>query len=646
MPAAAPPRARPLSMYLGVMVVGLLLVVALSLVLFTYLQGRRLAHLMALDEMQVAAKRIGAEFDHLLDAPEMITRMASVSPLYLVDDVDRIAFAREALAQLPQIDSIYVGRTDGRFSQGVALGGPGSAWRKVTGAPAEAVYAFGRVYKDPEQGWLRDWRFQDRSGHVVIDGSPHTAHYDPRTRAWFQQALRSTEPVLSRPYRMASTGALGVTISRRQVDDPSVVVGTDVLLQTLSDFLQRERVSDHAVAYLFDSDSALIAHSDPKVMGLVGAVLDGDGGLPALQRADPMLPLVRSRLSGRHEGIVEVGGEPWLIETAPSVGQDMLAGYVVAVAAPLTDFTEPSQRLARDALLLSATVIALGVCVAVLVAWRLGRSLAALTDTARRLEDFDFQPRPVEGSRVLEITTLSQALTAARNAIRTFALYVPREIVRSIVEAGGVHIRSGRRQEVTVLFTDIRDFTSICETNDPEEVVAMLSAYFESLSEGIYAHGGAIIQFLGDSIYAAWNAPTPDPGHVDHACACALELVERIRGFNLAQDAAGKPPFVTRLGLHTGQAVVGSVGSIQRLQYTGMGDTVNVASRLEGLNKQFGTTILVSEAVFARCRTPFHFRPLGGVSVKGRQEGLQVYELLTSPACASFPAERQGSPPQ
>lgn len=628
------------------MVVGLLLLVTLLLVLFTYQQGRRLAHLMALEEMRVAGERIVDQFDNLLDAPIMMIVMASVSGLKLAPGNDQIAFGKQALDQLPQIDSIYTGQADGTFHQGVTLNGPSSPWREISSAPADAAYAFGWIHDDPDLGRVRTWRFQDAAGVTIGDTPPTPGTYDPRLRAWYRQALEQTGPVLSRPYRMASTNALGVTISMRQAGEPVTVVATDILLDTLADFLQRERISEHAQAYLFDPDGVLIAHSDPQAMQWVGSALDGDRALAALGEVDPMLAIVRERLSGARQeadGVVVVHGEPWLIDVRRSVGQDILAGHVVAVAAPLADFTAPSERLARDALLLSAVVIIAGVCVALLVAWRLGRSLSVLTDAARRLEDLDFLPRPIERSRVLEIITLSQTLTAARTSIHTFARYMPREIVRSIVKAGGIASSSGRRQDVTVLFTDIQDFTTICEMNDPEEVVEMLSAYFELLSASVYAHGGAIIQYLGDSIYPSWNAPTPDPDHVDHGCACAIDLVQKIQAFNLAQSRAGKPVFITRLGLHSGKAVVGSVGSSQRLQYTGMGDTVNVASRLEGLNKQFGTTILVSDAVRVRCRRPFHFRPLGEVRVKGRHEGLQVHELLAvqagdAPAAAPVPA--------
>ncbi|WP_188612961.1 adenylate/guanylate cyclase domain-containing protein, partial [Chelatococcus reniformis] len=172
---------------------------------------------------------------------------------------------------------------------------------------------------------------------------------------------------------------------------------------------------------------------------------------------------------------------------------------------------------------------------------------------------------------------------------------VPVEIVRRILDDGRFAGRSAARQEVTALFTDIADFTTISERIAPEEVVAMLSAYFDRIHQVVLANDGVLIQFLGDSVFALWNAPTADARHAEHACRCALDLVAEIDAFNREQQQQGLPSFHTRIGIHTGPAVVGSVGAETRLQYTAMGDTINLASRLEGINKTYGTAILVSQ---------------------------------------------------
>jgi adenylate cyclase len=135
-----------------------------------------------------------------------------------------------------------------------------------------------------------------------------------------------------------------------------------------------------------------------------------------------------------------------------------------------------------------------------------------------------------------------------------------------------------------------------------------------------------------------WNAPEPDPDHINDACRCVLALKDGVDELNAANRASGLPELVTRFGLHTGEAVVGSVGARSRRQYTAMGDTVNVASRLEGINKEFGTTVLVSRAVRERADPGFAFRALGKARAKGRAEEIEVYELTGMAGDATQPA--------
>lgn len=268
------------------------------------------------------------------------------------------------------------------------------------------------------------------------------------------------------------------------------------------------------------------------------------------------------------------------------------------------------------------------VLLALVLAHLITKSLNQLTDSANRLQDLDFST-PIEvSSHVAEISMLNGAMNKARDAIFTFALYVPKELVRKGIESGHFGGRAAWRQEVTALFTDIYDFTTISEGRSPEEVVAMLSEYFDLFSEIVDAHDGTIIQFHGDSVFAMWNAPVADVRHAENACRCALAVEERLRAFNAAQRARGLPEFRTRFGIHTGTAVVGSVGAKERLQYTAMGDTVNVASRLEGMNKDYGTTVLASGAVVAQCKDMVKFRPLGTARAKGRSTALDIYEVV------------------
>src|SRR5262249_4099364 len=155
----------------------------------------------------------------------------------------------------------------------------------------------------------------------------------------------------------------------------------------------------------------------------------------------------------------------------------------------------------------------------------------------------------------------------------------------------------GSRREVTVLFTDVEGFTSLTENVDPERVMLNMSRYLGVLSETIMAHGGTVDKFVGDGGMAIWNAPAKDPDHVAHACAATLACREANRKLNIEFEQEGWPAYKTRFGLHTGEATVGIIGSFDRMAYTVLGATVNLAARLEPLNKRYGSEILVSEAV-------------------------------------------------
>ena len=424
-------------------------------------------------------------------------------------------------------------------------------------------------------------------------------------------------PISTQPYRGATTGALAITVAQAHRTNRRVVIGVDVLLETITSFLAEERISPGAVTFLVDEAGTPIIRSDSETPGTSSA--------QHLANA-----IAAAELPERTARFLEVGGRTYVVRASAVDLESLLEGTRIVVAAPLDELTAEARRGMRQGLAASAVILAAGIGCVLLAANMITRALQNLTLGADRMRRLDFET-PVEvSSHVAEISALGGAMAKSLGAIRTFGLYVPKELVRRIVDAGQFTGRSAQRQDVTAMFTDISDFTTISERHSPEEVVEMLSAYFDIFSEVVGEHGGAIIQFLGDSVFAMWNAPIPDPRHAEHACACALALKARIDEFNAAQRARGRPELRTRFGIHSGSAVVGSVGAKERLQYTGMGDTINVASRLEGMNKDYGTTILVSSVIAETCGEHFTFRPLGSAYAKGRRAELEVYELVGS----------------
>ena len=216
----------------------------------------------------------------------------------------------------------------------------------------------------------------------------------------------------------------------------------------------------------------------------------------------------------------------------------------------------------------------------------------------------------------------------AQRAIWSFAHFVPKEIVQRIIDNSISTELGGVREEITVVFTDVRDFTTIAESADPDILMHQTSRYFSVLTEAFLAEGGTVDKFIGDAVMVFWNAPNPQPDHVERACRAALAGRLACEELNSQFETEGLKPFFTRFGIHVGEAVVGNLGSTERMNYTALGNTVNLAARLEGLNKRFGTVILVSEDVYMRVQHCFQFRACESVVAKGMTKETRIFELV------------------
>jgi adenylate cyclase len=204
-----------------------------------------------------------------------------------------------------------------------------------------------------------------------------------------------------------------------------------------------------------------------------------------------------------------------------------------------------------------------------------------------------------------------------------FGRFVNPHVVRDLLARGGFP-KTGQSREITLLFSDIRGFTTLSERLPPEQVVSLLNRYFGRQVEVILRHGGCLDKFIGDAIMAFWGAPLDDPDHAKHAVMAALEMSEQLEQFKRELGADGEH-FDVGIGLNSGVAIVGLMGSDNKREYTAIGDTVNVASRIEGLTKGVAR-ILVSEETRTRCAADFEFVERGLHKVKGREREVRLYE--------------------
>jgi adenylate cyclase len=220
------------------------------------------------------------------------------------------------------------------------------------------------------------------------------------------------------------------------------------------------------------------------------------------------------------------------------------------------------------------------------------------------------------------LTEYLRERNARMAALAQFSRFTNPHVARQLVEQGG--IETGRR-DVTLLFSDIRGFTTLSETRSPEEVIALLNRYFSLQVDVVFRHSGSLDKFIGDCIMGIWGAPLDDPDHARNAVACALDMADTLQAFK-RELGAEHTDFDVGIGLHSGPAVVGLMGSQKRLEYTAIGDTVNLASRIEGLTKDAKRRIMVSKDTMERCADAFDFVSCGSYHVKGRAQPVELFE--------------------
>jgi adenylate cyclase len=216
---------------------------------------------------------------------------------------------------------------------------------------------------------------------------------------------------------------------------------------------------------------------------------------------------------------------------------------------------------------------------------------------------------------------------AKRRIQGLFSRYVAPAVVRELLRDPAAVRLGGHRREMSVLFSDIRGFTTLSEGNQPEAVIAQLNEYFSHMVELLFQHHGMLDKFVGDMIMALFNTPIADPDHADHAVQMGLAMLKELAVLNRKWASEGKPQFDIGIGINTGDMIVGNVGSEKTLSYTVIGDNVNLGSRLESLNKEYNTHIIISEATLKKLKGSYNTRPLGSVKVKGKTREVSIFEV-------------------
>ena len=277
--------------------------------------------------------------------------------------------------------------------------------------------------------------------------------------------------------------------------------------------------------------------------------------------------------------------------------------------------------------------LAAALAVALVLSRRIARPIARFAEAAGRVGRLELADLPeLPPSRLRELDDQASAFNAMLGGLRWFEVYVPKTLVRRLIRQGGGREPPWAEREVTVMFTDMAGFTRIAEGADAERLARFLNHHFAIVAGAVEAEGGTVDKFVGDAVMAFWGAPEDQPDHAVRACRAALAIRAAVRADNGRRRAAGEEPVRVRVGLHSGPAVVGNIGAPGRMNYTMVGDTVNVAQRLEQLAKRAGdasgeVAIVASAATAAGLGSGFALEAAGEFRVPGRERRVKAFRL-------------------
>jgi adenylate cyclase len=523
-------------------------------------------------------------------------------------DKRKFVFLSQLLAQ-PTLSSVAFGWPDGSFSAAHKLGDTAVELQEIASDHS-------KLQIDRYEFFKGDPKF---NSHRSED-----THYSVVDQEWFRESMKSdgpswltltTHPDGERP-SVAYAGAI-------ELNDKRVgVLGIFIELTRVSRFLSQLTIGKSAGAFILDRTGGAIASPDTEA-----------DEVTALKTDDPLFPAAVSaiRQAGNnynpddgqaYRSRVTVDGKIYEAVLTPI----SFPGWSLVTVVPESEFLGPVQMTIRRLLIGLAVLIVAAGLFSVWFAQRLiAAPLIKVVNEIKHVERFDLDMVERHPSRLTEIENLSGAIGDMAQGLAAFRKYIPADLVKRLISEGNKATLGGAVRPMSVMFVDMAGFTGMSERLG-DRIIPKLSHYFDSVSTEIQACGGTIDKFIGDAVMAFWGAPALNADHAVDCCRAALCCQRAVRDSGLADDAGN--PIQIRIGINSGDMLVGNIGSEVRLNYTVIGDAVNIASRLESANKIYGSVIMIGPETRRLAGDRIVVRELDRLAVYGRAGGLQIYELL------------------
>ncbi|MGH7095811.1 MAG: adenylate/guanylate cyclase domain-containing protein [Stellaceae bacterium] len=525
-----------------------------------------------------------------------------------------------------KVVSIYVGLADGSFRQARRI----NPIVKIQGQlpPTGVKYAYRWIAPKAGSKPLDHYSFLDEQ-HTQIGTSAQPTTYDPRPRLWYRETAENHKLIITDPEVFAALGLVGFTIAAPVYTDGKVtcVAAADITLNGLSRFLAERKISPGTSSYILNIAGGVLANS------ALAKTYTNDDGTVALQPITALgnqLPAIaysaRPHDSDKPYSFFYHGRE--YIASCSMLPVRFGKRWQLFTVTPLSDFTFPFDHNAKLLFEWGLIAIVLEILIIYVVSTVISSPLERLATSIAKIEALGGEDVPALRSPFSEISVLSKAIDTLVATVESFSAFVPVGLVRQLINSDRRVELGGHSRFLTIFFTDLEAFSTLSEEVPTQELMRRLSAYLELVTRAVNAEAGTIDKFIGDGVMAFWGAPALLEDHAWRACVAALRIQQGMDALNEGWQAAELKPLKVRIGIHCDAVQVGNIGSRLRMDYTVIGDGVNVAARLEGVNKEYGTRICISHNVFKEAGERLCVRPIDDVTVKGRRSQVQIYELM------------------
>jgi len=534
----------------------------------------------------------------------------------------------------PNIVSYTVSGSDGYLREIQRVKGGLPVGDRVT--PEGANFVSWVMSKNRDQKLQSTFTFFKRNGDVVSRfDSP--ANYDAKSKSFYKEiqtkfdAGVTDEVVIEDPFLTPNSKQIVISTSYPLVTKDSLqgVVSAQIMMKNISDFLLNHKVSQSSETYIIDNTGNIIAYpagtniysnsQDSISLKKISSIEDSPASIAQAIHSESNkkefefnFPKNNQIYLAAYREFPSSFGRPWEVLTVAPINDF------------LVEFESSNYKLFFGGLIAFLVVVFLSFYFSKMIS----KPLELLAYEIQHLMEFKLEKDISISSKIFEIRLLSQSIARLKNTLSAFTSYVPRDLVNDLLGSGKPIQLGGESRYLTIFFSDLKDFSALSEITPSRELLLRVSSYLELFTYAIKEEKGTIDKFIGDSVMAFWGAPLLEQNHAYHACVAAVKSQRRMKLLNDVLLAEEKPPLIARIGIHSDAVLVGNIGSSERLSYTVMGDGVNVASRLEGINKDYDTRICVSHSLFKEAGERLWVRPIDTITVKGRKGEILIYELV------------------